>query len=46
MDELKCEKCKGTDIESHDVNEVGGVAVGPYTIHRCEDCHYEWYDHT
>ena len=45
MDELKCEKCGSNDIESHDIDEVGGIAVGLYTIHTCQDCGYETYVH-
>lgn len=48
--ELKCSVCKSTDIETRCVNEVcvAGIdmAVGPYDIHECENCGYEWVDHS
>jgi predicted nucleic-acid-binding Zn-ribbon protein len=49
-DELKwdggCPKCASEDYEGHVVDEVGDVAVGPYNVFTCENCGYEWYDHT
>lgn len=40
----KCHKCDSTDIEAHVVNEVNGMAVGPYMVLTCQDCHYETYE--
>ena len=40
---MTCEKCGSADIESRVVDEVCGIAVGPYTIFKCENCGYEMY---
>jgi hypothetical protein len=40
-----CKKCKGNDLEDRVVNEVGDMAVGPYTIWECADCGYEFVEH-
>jgi predicted nucleic-acid-binding Zn-ribbon protein len=39
--EWDCPKCHGDEFESRVVDEVGGVAVGPYTIEECCHCGYE-----
>ena len=39
---LKCPQCDNDCITEHDVDEVGGQAVGPYTIRGCEECGYEY----
>jgi hypothetical protein len=39
-----CKKCNCVDVEAHVVDEVNGQAVGPYTVYRCQDCDYEWYE--
>ena len=38
-----CPRCGSEDYESRIVNEVGDMAVGPYTVFECEHCGYEWY---
>ena len=41
-----CPKCGSTHYEIRSVDEVGGMAVGPYDIIECEDCMYADYDHS
>ena len=40
-----CKKCKSDDLEDRIVDEVGGVAVGPYTIWECGQCGHEFVEH-
>ena len=37
-----CIRCNSDDICEWDVDEVNGMAVGPYTIRQCEECGMEW----
>ena len=38
-----CPKCGCHRFDTRDVDEVDGMAVGPWTIFECEDCMYVEY---
>lgn len=40
-----CPKCGSEDYEGRVVNEIGDMAVGPYSIFECANCGYEWVNH-
>ena len=40
-----CPACGSEEYEARVVNEVDGMAVGPYTEFECDSCGYEWVSH-
>jgi hypothetical protein len=41
-----CLKCHGFEFDVEVVDEVDGVAVGPYVTNTCIECGYIEVDHT
>ena len=41
-----CHMCTGFEFDLEIVDEVDGVAVGPYVTHTCIECGHVEVDHT